>query len=119
MAESYTGTARLAATGSVPEPPNEFRTATYQRFDFQFTPEVKLPEQERSLLFIDQDIEPEIEVDRFGSITSGRSAASRAAWTSGASDNGGARSSTWASPTGRRTRRRIRPPRKEEWAEGT
>src|SRR5687767_65722 len=68
IAESYTGTATLATTGTEPEPPNQFRTATYQRFDFQFTPEVKLPEQERSLIFIDQDIEPEIEVDRFGSI---------------------------------------------------
>ena len=66
--ESITGRASVAATGATPEPPNVFRTATYQRFDFDFTPEVKLPEQERSLVFIDQDVEPEIEVDRFGTI---------------------------------------------------
>jgi hypothetical protein len=66
--ESYTGTAFVTATGATPEPSNEFRTATYQRFDFGFKPEVKLPQQERSLVFIDQDTEPEVEVDRFGTI---------------------------------------------------
>ena len=64
--ESYTAVATLAT--SPPEPPNEFRTATYQRFDFGFRPEVKLPSQERSVVFINQDNEPEIEVDRFGTI---------------------------------------------------
>jgi hypothetical protein len=64
--ESYTAVATLGA--SPPEPPNEFRTATYNHFDFGFKPEVKLPEQERSAVFIDQDVEPEIEVDRFGTI---------------------------------------------------
>jgi FlgD Ig-like domain len=90
VAESYTGTATLAATGSVPEPPNEFRTASYQRFDFQFTPEVKLPEQERSLVFIDQDIEPEIEVDRFGSIYIGAIRGIPGGVDFWRSDNGGA-----------------------------
>jgi hypothetical protein len=66
--ESYTGTASVAATGATPEPPNEFRTGTYQRFNFGFRPEVKLPEQERSLIFLDQDTEPEVEIDRFGTI---------------------------------------------------
>src|SRR5258705_8115201 len=62
--ESYTAVATLGT--SPPEPPNDFRTATYQRFDFGFKPEVKLPSQERSLVFVNQDNEPEIEVDRFG-----------------------------------------------------
>src|SRR2546426_4454143 len=64
--ESYTAVATLGT--SPPELPNQFRTGTYQHFDFGFKPEVKLPEQERSLIFIDQDVEPEIEVDRFGTI---------------------------------------------------
>lgn len=64
--ESYTAVATLG-TGT-PEPPNQFRTATYNHFDFGFTPEIKLPEQERSTVFVDQDVEPEIEVDRFGTI---------------------------------------------------
>src|SRR5258705_1613767 len=64
--ESYTAVATLGT--SPPEPPNSFRTATYQRFDFGFKPEVKLPSQERSLVFVNQDNEPEIEVDRFGTI---------------------------------------------------
>ena len=64
--ESYTAVATLGT--SPPEPPNQFRTATYNHFDFGFKPEVKLPEQERSTVFIDQDVEPEIEVDRFGTI---------------------------------------------------
>jgi hypothetical protein len=68
VAESYTGTASVAETGAVPEPPNEFRAGVYQRFDFGFKPELKLPEQERSQVFLDQDIEPEIEIDRFGTI---------------------------------------------------
>ncbi|HEY2923390.1 MAG TPA: FlgD immunoglobulin-like domain containing protein [Candidatus Eisenbacteria bacterium] len=68
VAESYTARATIVATGSVPEPPNQFRTANYHRFDFGFKPEVKLPEQERSTIFIDQDVEPEIEIDRFGTI---------------------------------------------------
>jgi hypothetical protein len=68
VAEFYTGRATVIETGAEPEPPNQFRNANYRLFDFQFTPEVKLPEQERSLIFIDQDIEPEIEVDRFGTI---------------------------------------------------
>src|SRR6185503_8292335 len=66
VSESYSATATLAT--SPPEPPNEFRTASYQRFAFGFKPEVKLPSQERSLVFINQDNEPEIEVDRFGTI---------------------------------------------------
>lgn len=66
VGESYTAVATLV-TGA-PEVPNEFRTATYNHFDFGFKPEVKLPEQERSTIFIDQDVEPEIEVDRFGTI---------------------------------------------------
>ena len=64
--DSYTAVATLGTT--TPEPPNQFRTGIYQRFDFGFKPEVKLPEQERSLIFIDQDTEPEIEIDRFGTI---------------------------------------------------
>ncbi|TMQ57235.1 MAG: T9SS type A sorting domain-containing protein [Candidatus Eisenbacteria bacterium] len=64
--ESYTAAATLV-TGS-PEPPNELRTATYNHFDFGFKPEVNLPDQERSPIFIDQDLEPEIEIDRFGTI---------------------------------------------------
>lgn len=66
--ESYTATAGVVDSGNEPEPPNQFRTANYHRFDFGIKPEVKLPEQERSLIFIDQDVEPEIEIDRFGSI---------------------------------------------------
>ena len=64
--ESYTARADLVTVPA--EPPNQFRTATYTRFDFGFRPEVKLPEQERSQVFVDQDVEPEIEIDRFGSI---------------------------------------------------
>ena len=64
--ESYTAVANLVTTP--PEPPNQFRTATYQHFDFGFKPEVKLPSQERSTVFVDQDVEPEIEIDRFGTI---------------------------------------------------
>jgi len=64
--ESYTAVANLVT--SPPETPNVFRTASYQRFDFGFTPEVKLPSQERSLVFVNQDTEPEIEIDRFGTI---------------------------------------------------
>ena len=66
VAESYTARADLVTVP--PEPPNQFRTATYTRFDFGFKPEVKLPQQERSQVFIDQDTEPEIEIDRFGTI---------------------------------------------------
>jgi hypothetical protein len=66
VSESYTANAVLGTTP--PEPPNQFRTANYQHFDFGFKPEVKLPEQERSQAFVDQDTEPEIEVDRFGTI---------------------------------------------------
>jgi len=65
--ESYTAAATLLTTP--PEPPNQFRNnALYSLFDFGFKPEIKLPDQERSLIFIDQDVEPEIEVDRFGTI---------------------------------------------------
>src|SRR5438876_1141999 len=64
--ESYTAKADLVTVPA--EPPNQFRTASYTRFDFGFRPELKLPDQERSLVFIDQDVEPEIEVDRFGTI---------------------------------------------------
>lgn len=65
----YEGTALVADTGTTPEPPNEFRTANYQAFDFEFKAEVELPDQRnRSPIFIDQDIEPEIEIDRFGTI---------------------------------------------------
>jgi len=66
VSDSYTAVATL--TTGTPEPPNQFRTGIYQRLDFGFKPEVKLPEQERSLIFIDQDTEPEIEIDRFGTI---------------------------------------------------
>src|SRR6185295_11283302 len=64
--ESYTARADLVTVPA--EPPNQFRTATYTRFDFGFRPEVKLPEQERSQVFVDQDVEPEIEIDRLGTI---------------------------------------------------
>src|SRR5690349_860541 len=64
--ESYTAVANLVT--SPPETPNVFRTAAYQHYDFGFKPEVKLPSQERSLAFVNQDTEPEIEVDRFGTI---------------------------------------------------
>ncbi len=64
--ESYTAKADLVTVPA--EPPNQFRTASYTRFDFGFRPELKLPDQERSLVFIDQDVEPEIEIDRFGTI---------------------------------------------------
>jgi hypothetical protein len=66
--ESYSGSATMVESSTTPEPPNEFRTAGYSLFDFGFKPEVKLPDQERSLVFVDQDVEPEIEIDRFGSI---------------------------------------------------
>lgn len=66
--ESYTARATLVESGVEPEPPNEFRTANYHLFDFGIKPEVKLPEQERSTVFVDQDVEPEIEIDRFGTI---------------------------------------------------
>ena len=66
--ESYTARATMVESGTTPEPPNEFRTANYRAFDFGIKPEVKLPEQERSTVFIDQDVEPEIEIDRFGTI---------------------------------------------------
>ena len=46
--DSYTAVATL--TTGTPEPPNQFRTAAYQRFDFGFKPEVKLPEQERNVI---------------------------------------------------------------------
>jgi flagellar hook capping protein FlgD len=89
VGESYTGNATLV-TGPAPEPPNQFRTATYQNFDFQFTPEVQLPEQRRSLVFIDQDIEPEIEVDRFGTIYIGAIRGIPGGVDFWRSDNGGA-----------------------------
>lgn len=66
VAESYTATATLE-TAAEPEPPNALRPANYQLFDFGFTPEVELPEQRRSQI-TNQDVEPEIEVDRFGTI---------------------------------------------------
>lgn len=66
VAETYTAKAGLVTVPA--DPPNQFRTATYAHFDFGFRPEVKLPSQERSQAFIDQDVEPEIEIDRFGTI---------------------------------------------------
>src|SRR6266850_6397593 len=66
VAESYTAKADLVTVPA--EPPNVFRTANYSLFDFGFKPEVKLPDQERSLVFINQDVEPEIEIDRLGTI---------------------------------------------------
>jgi hypothetical protein len=90
VAESYTASATLVPTGNVPEPPNQFRTANYHRFDFGFKPEVKLPEQERSLIFIDQDVEPEIEIDRFGTIYIGAIRGIPGGVDFWRSDNGGA-----------------------------
>ncbi|MCI0329715.1 MAG: PPC domain-containing protein [candidate division Zixibacteria bacterium] len=66
VGESYSANANLFT--AAPEPPTALRTANYQLFDFMFTPETGLPEQQRSLVFIDQDVEPEIEIDRFGTI---------------------------------------------------
>ena len=40
--ETYTAAATI--TTSPPEPPNDFRTATYQRYDFGFKPEVTMPD---------------------------------------------------------------------------
>ncbi|MBI1742863.1 PPC domain-containing protein [Candidatus Acetothermia bacterium] len=65
----YNGTITLSARTPDPNPPPGYlRSANYQRFDFGFTPDLKLPDQERSLIFINQDVEPEIEIDRFGTI---------------------------------------------------
>lgn len=90
VAESYTARATIVETGSVPDPPNRFRAANYHHFDFGFTPEVKLPEQERSTVFIDQDVEPEIEIDRFGAIYIGAIRGIGGGVDFWRSDNGGA-----------------------------
>lgn len=86
--ESYTGNASLVTTP--PEPPVVFRSANYQLFDFMFTPDLKLPEQERSLIFIDQDVEPEIEIDPFGTIYIGAIRGVPGGVDFWRSDNGGA-----------------------------
>ncbi len=91
VAESYTGEATVFDTGTTPETPNEFRTANYQAFDFEFKPDLELPDQRnRSPIFIDQDIEPEIEIDRFGAIYIGAIRGVPGGVDFWRSDNGGA-----------------------------
>lgn len=88
--ESYTARASVVDTGAVPEPPNEFRGANYHAFDFGIKPEVELPDQRRSLIFINQDVEPEIEIDRFGTIYIGAIRGVGGGVDFWRSDNGGA-----------------------------
>lgn len=64
--ESYVGKATLTTIPA--EPPITFRTGKYELFDFGFTTDLQLPDQERSVAFINQDVEPEIEVDALGTI---------------------------------------------------